>query len=122
MEWWGRKGVWIVVKSVSGFCFLLYSWVSTIQLFLFTNFIYQDLNIYIYSTSTKHCLPSKQNILTGVTARVDSKQMGLFENLAKYNQHYVKVKNARLLEEVPMSFELCMVSGNVLHTPPRVPS
>ena len=29
------------------------------------------------STSTKYCLPSNKKILTGVTARVDSKQIGL---------------------------------------------
>ena len=70
------------------------------------------------STSTKYCLPSKGKILTGVTARVDSTQIGHFENLAKYNRYYVKGKNAHLLEEIPMSFKLCMVSRHTLHTLP----
>ena len=54
---------------------------------------------------------------------MDSKQIGRFENLGKYNRHYVKVKDAHLLEEISMSFKLCMVSRNTLHTlPPGVPA
>ena len=37
----------------------------------------------------KYCLPSNKKILTGVIARVDSKQIGPLENFGKYNWRHV---------------------------------